>query len=103
MDFLRRPPPATDRVKLRGLYDEERSDELKRALIPVIRGEISTIDMTDVETIERAALASFVPLARKIEGDPQSQAVRVVGMNADVRSTFVSTGLSQYFVDERRK
>ena len=103
MDFFRRPASAPDRVTLRGLYDEERSDELKRALIPVIRGEISTIDMSDVETIERAALASFVPLARKMEIDPQSPAVRVVGMNADVRNTFISTGLSKYFEDERRK
>ena len=105
MDFFRRhaPEPASGRVKLRGLYDEERSEELKRALIPVIRGEVSTIDMTDVETIERAALASFVPLARKMELDPKSPAVRVVGMSPGVRSTFVSTGLSKYFEDERRK
>lgn len=103
MKFLRGDSEKRDRVTLRGLYDERRSDELKAALIPVVRGEISTIDMSAVETIERVALASFVPLARKIEIEPHARAVRVIGMNDQVRSTFASTGLSKYFHDERRK
>lgn len=90
-------------MKLRGLYDERRSDELKRALVPVIKGEICTIDMSDVETIERVALASFVPLVRKIDNEANSPVVRVVGMNDEIRSAFASTGLSKYFEDERRK
>ncbi len=51
-------------MRLGGLYDERRGAELSDALIPVIKGEIDTINMTDVEHIERVALASFVPLIK---------------------------------------
>jgi anti-anti-sigma regulatory factor len=103
MDLFRRGAEPRDRVKLRGLYDAKRSDELKRALVPVIKGEISTIDMSDVETIERVALASFVPLVRKMDNESDGPTVRVVGMNDEIRSAFTSTGLSKYFEDDRRK
>ena len=103
MDFFRRERAEPGQaVKLRGLYDERRSDELKTALVPVIKGECSTIDMSDVECIERVAMASFVPLARKLETDRDASAVRVVGMSSEVRNLFVSTGLSKYFHEERR-
>jgi len=52
-------------VRLRGLYDERRAGELADAMIPIIRGECDTIDMTAVEHIERVALTGFLPLIKE--------------------------------------
>ena len=89
-------------VRLRGLYDERRAGELADAMIPIIKGECSTIDMSDVETIERVALTGFIPLIKKSQPGILRPKVAVVGMNDEVERTLNSTGLIRYFQKERR-
>lgn len=89
-------------VRLRGLYDERRADELADAMIPIIRGECSTINMTAVEHIERIALTGFLPLIKKLQPGVTSPQIGVIGMNEEVQRTLHSTGLIRYFRQERR-
>ncbi|GAC1389143.1 MAG: hypothetical protein NVSMB31_04660 [Vulcanimicrobiaceae bacterium] len=92
---------ARSQVRLLGLYDDRRREELAEALIPVIQGECSSIDMSAVEHIDVAAVTSFLPLlkAQWKRGRPQ---VRVIGMNEDIKRTLQRTGLAGYFTEERR-
>jgi len=89
-------------VRLRGLYDDRRTDELADAMIPIIRGECSTIDMTAVEHIERVALTGFLPLIKKLRPGVEGPKIGVIGMNGEVERTLQSTGLIRYFREERR-
>ncbi len=89
-------------VRLRGLYDNRRTDELADAMIPIIHGECSTIDMTAVEHIERVALTGFLPLIKKLQPGIESPKIAVIGMNEEVERTLHSTGLIRYFREERR-
>ena len=89
------------RVRLRGLYDARRAGELADAMIPIIRGECDTIDMTAVEHIERAALTGFLPLIKKLQPGILTPKVSVVGMNEEIERTLHSTGFIRYFYEER--
>ncbi len=89
-------------VRLRGLYDERRAVELADAMIPIIRGECDTIDMTAVEHIERVALTGFLPLIKKLQPGIAGPKIAVIGMNEEIERTLNSTGLIRYFHEERR-
>jgi anti-anti-sigma regulatory factor len=83
-------------VKLHGLYDEGRREELSLALIPILADLSRTIDMTDVEHIDVAALVSLVKLleARESESKPP---IDVLGMNDDVHKTLTRANYARYF------
>lgn len=88
--------PELITVKLHGLYDDKRREELALALIP-IRADLSrTIDMTDVEHIDIAALTSLIPLLEARESE-YSGPIDVLGMNDDVNKTLTRTGLAKFF------
>jgi len=87
------------KVRLLGLYDEGRRKELAAALIPVIKGECSTIDMTEVDHIDVAALPSLIP-AIEARSQTEYPFIRVIGMNEDVQRTLKRTGLHLYFHKE---
>lgn len=83
-------------VTLHGLYDDSRREELALALIPILSGQSTTINLSSVEHIDVAALASLLPAlqSRADEGKPF---VNVTGMNDDVRHSFHRAGLATYF------
>ena len=83
-------------VKLHGLYDEKRREELALALIPVLAELARTIDMTNVEHIDLAALTSLVPVldARETGRKPP---IKVLGMNDDVHKTLTRAGFAKFF------
>jgi anti-anti-sigma regulatory factor len=87
--------PELVTVKLHGLYDDKRREELALALIP-IRADLSrTIDMTNVEHIDIAALTSLVPLLEARERE-YTAPIDVLGMNDDVYKTLTRTGLAKF-------
>lgn len=83
-------------VKLHGLYDEGRREELSLALIPILADLSRTIDMTHVEHIDVAALASLVGLleARENESKPP---IDVLGMNDDVHRSLTRANFAKFF------
>lgn len=83
-------------VRLHGLYDDSRREELALALIPIVSGQSVKIDFENVEHIDVAALASLLPAlqSRSDEGKPF---IRAVGMNPGVRHTLQRAGLGAYF------
>ncbi len=83
-------------VKLHGLYDDGRREELSLAMIPILADLSRTIDMTDVEHIDLAALMNLVPLleARASESKPP---IDVLGMNDDVYKTLTRANFAQLF------
>ncbi|MDP9017959.1 MAG: STAS domain-containing protein [Candidatus Eremiobacteraeota bacterium] len=83
-------------VTLHGLYDDGRREELALALIPILSGQSTTINFSNVEHIDVAALASLLPAlqSRADEGKPF---VYATGMNDDVRSSLQRAGLTAYF------
>jgi anti-anti-sigma regulatory factor len=83
-------------VKLHGLYDEGRREEFSLALIPILADLSRTIDMTDVEHIDVAALMSLVKLleARASESKPP---IDVIGMNDDVHQSLTRANFAKYF------
>ncbi len=84
-------------VKLHGLYDDRRREELALALIPVLARIAKRIDMTNVEHIDLAALHSLLPLmeAQVNEGAPP---IEVIGMNADVHRTLERAEFERFFL-----
>ena len=88
-------------VRLRGLYDVGRTDELAQSLIPIIAGECDTINMSEVAQIERVALAGFLPLIKELQPGITHRKISVVGMNDDVGRTLQRAGLIRYFRTER--
>jgi hypothetical protein len=83
-------------VKLHGLYDETRREELAMALIPVVAGHSRTIDMTDVEHIDIGALHSLLPLLRPEMSAP-TPPVDLIGMNDDVHRSLIRAGFAMFF------
>jgi len=83
-------------VKLNGLYDEKRREELALALIPIRAGLSRTIDMTNVEHIDIAALTSLVPLLEARESE-HSAPIDVLGMNDDVYKRLTRSGFGKFF------
>jgi anti-anti-sigma regulatory factor len=83
-------------VKLHGLYDESRREELSLALIPILADLSRTIDMGHVEHIDVAALMSLVGLleARENESKPP---IDVIGMNDDVHKSLTRADFAKYF------
>ena len=83
-------------VKLHGLYDDSRREELSLALIPILANLSRTIDMTDVEHIDVAALASLAGLleARESEAKPP---IDVLGMNDDVHGSLTRANFAKFF------
>lgn len=83
-------------VRLHGLYDESRREEFALALIPILANLSRTIDMTDVEHIDIAALASLTLLleARQAESKPP---IEVVGMNDDVHNSLSRADFAKFF------
>ncbi len=83
-------------VKLHGLYDEKRREELALALIPILADIARTIDMKNVEHIDLGALTSLIPLldAREAEHKPP---IEVIGMNDDVYNTLTRAKFAKFF------
>ncbi|GAC1388189.1 MAG: hypothetical protein NVSMB31_01740 [Vulcanimicrobiaceae bacterium] len=83
-------------VTLHGLYDDSRREELALALIPILSGQSTTINVANVEHIDVAALVSLLPAlqSRSDEGKPF---INAIGMNDDVRSSLHRAGLAAYF------
>ncbi len=83
-------------VKLHGLYDEHRREELSLALIPILADLSRTIDMANVEHIDVGALTSLVSLleARESEAKPP---IDVLGMNDDVHNSLTRADFAKYF------
>ena len=83
-------------VKLHGLYDEGRREELSLALIPILADLSRTIDMSNVEHIDVGALTSLVSLleARESESKPP---IDVVGMNDDVHNSLTRADFAKFF------
>lgn len=89
-------PEPQNVVKLSGLYDDSRREELAMQLIPVLSGQCETINMTDVEHIDIAAVLSLLP-ALESRFDDHKAFINVIGMNEDVRSTLKRCGLLIFF------
>ncbi|MFN2528266.1 MAG: hypothetical protein ABR584_06060 [Candidatus Baltobacteraceae bacterium] len=89
-------PPQEVVVKLHGLYDDSRREELAMAMIPILSGQSTKIDFSDVEHIDVEALVSLLPSlqARSDEGKPS---IHSVGMNQDVAGSLRRAGLGNYF------
>jgi anti-anti-sigma regulatory factor len=83
-------------VKLHGLYDEKRREELAMALIPILADLARTIDMSNVEHIDVAALTSLIPLLEDRERE-RAEPIDVVGMNDDVQKTLARAGFEKFF------
>ncbi len=83
-------------VKLHGLYDEQRREELSLALIPILADLSRTIDMSDVEHLDVGALTSLVPILEARESE-QKPAIDVLGMNDDVHKTLTRAGFAKFF------
>jgi anti-anti-sigma regulatory factor len=83
-------------IKLHGLYDDSRREELSLAMIPILADLSRTIDMANVEHIDVAALMSLVPLleARQSESKPP---IDVLGMNDDVHKSLTRANFAKYF------
>lgn len=83
-------------VKLHGLYDDSRREELALALIPILADLSRTIHMGDVEHIDVAALTSLVHLleAREAESKPP---IDVIGMNDDVHNSLTRADFAKFF------
>jgi anti-anti-sigma regulatory factor len=90
------PPAELMTVKLHGLYDESRREELSLALIPILADLSRTIDMSDVEHIDVGALTSLVKLleARESESKPP---IDVSGMNDDVHKSLTRANFAKFF------
>ena len=86
----------TEAVVLHGLYDDSRREELALALIPILSGQATTIDFTNVEHVDVAALISLLPAleSRCAEGKPF---IHTLGMNSDVHHSLKRAGLGPYF------
>ena len=84
-------------VKLHGLYDDRRREELALALIPVLARIAKRIDMTNVEHIDLAALHSLLPLM-KAQVDEGAPPIEVIGMNADVHRTLARAEFERFFL-----
>ncbi len=83
-------------VKLHGLYDEKRREELALALIPILADLARTIDMSNVEHIDLAALTGLIPLLEERERE-HAEPIDVVGMNDDVLKTLTRAGFEKFF------
>ena len=85
-------------VKLHGLYDDSRREELAMAMIPILSGQSTKIDFSNVEHIDVEALASLLPSlqARSDEGKPF---INSIGMNQDVDASLRRAGLASYFLN----
>lgn len=59
-------------VKLHGLYDESRREELALALIPILANLSGRIDMGHVEHLDVGALTSLVPLLEIRESEAKA-------------------------------
>lgn len=90
-------PDAAPAVRLHGLYDENRREELALALIPILAGISRTIDMSNVEHIDLAALVSVLPLLQA-HVDALATPVAVIGMNDDVHHALTRAGIAGFFV-----
>lgn len=100
-DFLgtvRLMPDQEVIVRLHGLYDNSRREELAMAMIPILSGLSTKIDFEDVEHIDVEALASLLPSlqSRSDDGKPF---INAMGMNEDVRASLRRAGLGTYFVN----
>jgi len=73
-------------VRLHGLYDNSRREELAMAMIPILSGLSTKIDFENVEHIDIEALTSLLPSlqSRADEGKPF---INASGMNEDVRAS----------------
>jgi hypothetical protein len=83
-------------VKLHGLYDHRRREELALAVIPILAGIAHRIDMTDVKHIDLAALQSLIPLmeAKRNEYAPP---IDVIGMDDDVLRSLERAEFERFF------
>jgi anti-anti-sigma regulatory factor len=83
-------------IKLHGLYDDRRREELALAVIPILAGLADRIDMTDVEHIDLAALQSLIPLM-EAKRDEHAPPIDVIGMNDDVLRSLERAEFERFF------
>jgi anti-anti-sigma regulatory factor len=83
-------------IKLNGLYDDKRREELALSLIPILADLSQTIDMTNVEHLDVAALFSLIPLLEARETESKDP-INVIGMNDSVHNALARAGLAKFF------